>query len=55
MVKKLDIPFIKSRGFECGQACTAMMIKYFKLDFEPDFDEFNKIIHHKKGMVSFNS
>lgn len=47
------MPFIKSRGFECGQACTAMMIRYFNPDFDPDFDKFNQIIHHKKGMSTF--
>ena len=52
-MKKLNIPFIKNRGSECGQACVAMMIKYFKPNFEPDFDEFNKIIHHKNGMATF--
>ena len=52
-MKKLDIPFIKSRGWECGQACAAMMIKYFKHSFEPDFDEINKLIHHKRGMYTF--
>lgn len=51
--KKLDIPFIKSRGLECGQACAAMMVKFFKSNFKPDFDEINKIIHHKKGMYTF--
>lgn len=51
--KKLDIPFIKSRGFECGQACVAMMVKFFKPSFKPDFDQINKIIHHKKGMYTF--
>lgn len=53
MDKKLNIPFIKSRGLECGQACAAMIIKYFKPRFKPDFDKFNRIIHHKKGMYSF--
>jgi len=54
VVKKiLNIPFIKSRGFECGQTCTAMMIKYFRPDFEPNFEEFNKIIHHKPGKYTF--
>lgn len=46
MLKKLNVPFIKSRGFECGQTCAAMMIKYFKPSFKPDFDKFNHIIHH---------
>lgn len=50
---QIDFPFVKSRGFECGQACAAMMIKFFQSDFEPDFDEMNKIIHHKKGMYTF--
>lgn len=49
MVKKLPIPFIPSRGFECGQACAAMMIKCFCPDFEPDFEAINKAIHHKQG------
>lgn len=52
---KLDIPFIKSRGFECGQTCAAMMIKYYFPDFKPDFDEFNRIIGHKDGMYTFPS
>lgn len=52
---KLNIPFIKSRGFECGQTCAAMMIKYYFPDFEPDFEEFNKIIGHKEGMYTFLS
>lgn len=51
--QKLDIPFLKSRGFECGQACVAMIIKYFKPNFKPNFNKFNKIIHHKKGKYSF--
>lgn len=53
MNKKLKIPFIKSRGFECGQACTAMVIKYFKPGFEPDFELMNQIIRHKPGKYSF--
>lgn len=52
---KLDIPFIKSRGFECGQTCAAMMIKYYFQEFEPDFEEFNKVIRHKDGMYTFLS
>lgn len=50
---RLEVPFIKSRGFECGQACVAMIIKYFYPEFEPNFDEFNKIIHHKNDTYSF--
>jgi len=50
---KLVVPFIKSRGHECGQTCMAMMIKYFQPDFEPDFDELNQIIHHKNGYYTF--
>jgi len=50
---KIIVPFIKSREFECGQACAAMMIKYFKPEFEPDFDKFNNIIHHRQGMNTF--
>lgn len=50
---KLNLPFIKSRGWECGQACCAMIIKYFQSDFEPNFDEMNEVIHHKKGMYTF--
>jgi len=46
---KLNVPFVKNRDWECGQACVAMMIKYFYPDFEPDFKEFNKIIHQKSG------
>ena len=53
MINKLDIPFIKTRGFECGQACVAMIIKYFKPRMKIEFDRFNKIIHHKAGMYSF--
>lgn len=53
MVKRLEIPFIKSRGFECGQACASMIVKYYFPDFEPDFDEINKIIHHKKDTYTF--
>ena len=53
MVKKLKIPFIKSRGYECGQTCVAMMIKYFKPDVKIDFEKFNKIIHHVKGKATF--
>ena len=53
MHKKLEIPFIKSRGWECGQACVSMIIKYYYPDFEPDFDEFNKIIHHTPGKYTF--
>lgn len=50
---KLDIPFIKSRGLECGQACCAMIIKYFYPVFEPDFDKSNKIMHHTPEKYSF--
>jgi len=50
---KLVVPFIKSRGGECGQTCMAMMIKYFIPDFQPDFDEINQIIHHEKGFYTF--
>lgn len=53
MVKKLEIPFIKNRGFECGQACAAMIIKYYFPSFDPNFDEINKIIHHKKDSYTF--
>ena len=53
MKKTLDIPFISSRGFECGQTCAAMMIKHFYPSFEPDFNEFNKIIHHVPGKYTF--
>lgn len=53
MEKTLNIPFIKSRGFECGQACAAMMIKYFYPDFEPDFKEFNRLTRHQKGKYTF--
>jgi hypothetical protein len=53
VVKKLDIPFIKTRSFECGQACAAMIVKYFKPGVIIDFDKFNKIIHHVQGMYSF--
>ena len=52
---RINIPFIKSRGFECGQTCVAMMIKYYFPEFEPDFDEFNKIIGHKPGLYTFPS
>ncbi|MEK7164151.1 MAG: C39 family peptidase [Patescibacteria group bacterium] len=52
---KLNIPFIQNRGFECGQTCVAMMIKYYYPDFESDFDEFNKIVGHQKGMYTFLS
>ena len=52
---KLNIPFIPSRGFECGQTCAAMMIKHYFPDFEPDFEEFNKIIGHRKGLYTFPS
>lgn len=50
---QLQIPFIKSRGFECGQACAAMMIKYCRPDFSPDFDQMNRIIHHLPGKYTF--
>jgi ABC-type bacteriocin/lantibiotic exporter with double-glycine peptidase domain len=52
---KLNIPFISSRGFECGQTCVAMMIKYYYPDFEPNFDDFNRIIGHRKDMYTFLS
>ncbi len=52
---RINIPFIKSRGFECGQVCVAMMIKYYLSDFEPNFDEFNKLIGHKQGLYTFPS
>lgn len=50
---RLDIPFIQSRGFECGQACAAMMIQYYYSDFTPEFDEFNTVIHHLPGKYTF--
>lgn len=50
---KLNVPFIKQGNNECGQTCVAMMIKYFKPDFEPKLDEFNKIIHHRSGKATF--
>lgn len=50
---KLSVPFIKSRGFECGQACVAMVIKYFRPEFEPDFNEMNRVIKHVTGKYSF--
>jgi len=53
MQKKLKIPFVKSIQDQCGQACTAMMIKYFKPDYNPDFQEMNEIIHYKQGTYSF--
>lgn len=53
MTKKLDIPFVKSRGFECGQACAAMIIKYYYPEFEVNFDKINEIIHHEKGKYTF--
>lgn len=52
-MSKINVPFIESRGYECGQACVAMMIKYFRPDFAPDFDEMNKVVHHKKGKYTF--
>lgn len=52
-MNKLDIPFISSRGFECGQTCAAMTIKYFYPEFESNFDEFNKLIHHRIGNYTF--
>lgn len=53
MSTKLNLPYIKSRGWECGQACCAMVIKYKEPNFIPDFDEMNEVIHHKKGMYTF--
>ncbi|MFH2085638.1 MAG: C39 family peptidase [bacterium] len=50
---KLNIPFIKNRGLECGQACTAMMIKYFYPNFTPNFEKTNKIIHHQQSKYTF--
>lgn len=50
---QFDIPFIRPRGFECGQACAAMMIKYYHPDFSPDFDEMNRVIHHLPGKYTF--
>lgn len=50
---RLDIPFVPSRGYECGQACASMMIKYFYPGFLPNFDEINKIIHHQPGKNTF--
>ena len=52
---RIDIPFIKSRELECGQACAAMMIKYYFPEFEPDFDEFDELIGHKPGLYTFPS
>ena len=53
MNKTINVPFIKSRGFECGQTCAAMMIKYYFPNFEPDFDKINKIIHHTQNKYTF--
>lgn len=53
MIKKIDIPFVKTRGFECGQSCAAMIIKFYYPDFKPDLDEINKTIHHQKDMYTF--
>lgn len=50
---RLAIPFIKSRGLECGQTCAAMMIKYFYPEFRPDFGLLTKIVHHKTGKFTF--
>lgn len=52
---KLKIPFFSDRvpGRWCGQTCAAMMIKYFKKDFEPDFKELNRIIKHKEDFYTF--
>jgi len=53
MDKIINVPFLKSRGIECGQTCAAMMIKYYYPKFKPNFDELNKIIHHIKGKYTF--
>lgn len=53
MTQKLNIPYISSRGMECGQTCAAMMLKYFIPDFEPDFELFNKLIHHENDKYTF--
>lgn len=52
---KLNIPYIPSRGLECGQACVAMIIKFFNPGFNPNFDEFNSIIHHQPSKYTFPS
>ena len=52
-MKKLKIPYIKSRGLECGQTCAVMMVNYFKPKFNPNIDEVNSIIHHKPGKYTF--
>ena len=46
---KLQIPFVKNPGWECGQTCSAMMIKYFYPNRDMRIEEFDKIIHHKGG------
>lgn len=50
---KLEIPFIKSSGFECGQACIAMITKYYFPEITIDINEINKFIHHRKDKYSF--
>lgn len=53
MIRKLKIPFIKNRGCECGQACAAMIIKYFRPEIKIDFEKFNKIVHHINKKATF--
>jgi hypothetical protein len=50
---RLDIPFIENPGGQCGQTCAAMMIKYFRPDFEPNFEMMNDIIKRRDGFSTF--
>lgn len=49
----LDIPFVKNPGFMCGQACAAMMIKYYYPQFQVDFAKFDEIIRASKEKYTF--
>ncbi len=44
----LDIPFVKNRGSQCGQANTIAIIKYFYPKKRVTFKEINKVIHAQK-------
>jgi len=43
----LDIPFVKNKNAQCGQANTIAVIKYFYPKKKVTFKQINKIIHAK--------
>jgi hypothetical protein len=49
----LDIPFVKNKGAQCGQANTIAVIKYFYPSKKVTFTEINKIIRAKPAKYTF--